>query len=323
MSLSVLVTGGLGYVGGRIVERLCQRTDCKLKVGTRGTSSDKPSWLEVGDLVAMDFSDLTSLRSACRSVDVIVHMAALNENDSMVDPLAALTVNGMGTLKLLQAARQESVKRFIYFSTAHVYGAPLSGHITEQTLPRPMHPYAITHRTAEDFVLAAHDKKEVTGIVVRLSNAVGAPIMPSVNRWTLVANELCRQAVTENRLVLRSSGLQRRDFIPLTDVVNAVEHLLVLPARECGNGLFNLGGGISHSILEIAKLIAQRAGTVLGAVPELEVMSAGLAEKENVLQYDVTKLQETGFRGVGEIGMEIDDTLRMCQTWFGRKNVAG
>jgi len=73
-------------------------------------------------------------------------------------------------------------------------------------VPRPVHPYAITHHAAEDFVLAAHDEKRLMGYVIRLSNGFGAPAHAGVDRWTLLVNDLCRQAVQTRQLILRSAG---------------------------------------------------------------------------------------------------------------------
>ena len=124
---------------------------------------------------------------------------------------------------------QKSVERFIYFSTAHIYGAPLEGTITEKSLPSPVHPYAITHRAAEDYVIAAAKQKRIQGTVLRLSNSFGAPVSPHVNRWTLLANDLCRQAVEKGTITLRSNGCQYRDFICLTDVEEVMAKMLTNP----------------------------------------------------------------------------------------------
>src|ERR1051326_4797952 len=226
MNESILITGGLGYVGGRIARALAEQTDFALLLGTRHSKLPKPAWLKRGSVIPLDVTGGQALHDVWKGVRFVLHLAAMNEIESAKDPAGAVTVNTLGTLKLVQAAERAGVERFIYFSTAHVYGVPLAGSITEATLPRPVHPYAMTHRAAEDFVLAAHDRKTMGGLVLRLSNGFGAPIRPEVNRWTLLVNDLCRQAVTARKLVLQSSGLQQRDFVTLSDVARAVLHCL-------------------------------------------------------------------------------------------------
>lgn len=317
MKDSVLITGGLGYVGGRIARTLAESNTLFLRLSTRQAGMQPPTWLRNGDIVPLDLMSEEDLDKACHGMRCVIHLAAMNEIDSAKDPEQALVVNGLGTLKLLRAAERAGVERFIYFSTAHVYGAPLVGEISEQTIPRPVHPYAITHHIAEDFVLAANDQGILTGIVLRLSNGFGAPINAEVNRWTLIANDLCRQAVTSRKLVLRSSGLQRRDFITLTDVGRAVTHFIGLLASDCRDGLFNLGGETSLRIIELTERIADRCEAVLGFKPPIERVEPKPGESSASLEYRIDKLKATGFNLTGDFNEEIDATLRLCQTAFG------
>jgi len=319
MKEHVLLTGGLGYVGGRVARHLAESSPYALKLGAR-RETPAPAWLNDGAVVRLDLLDEATLAEACRGVKHVVHFAALNEIDSGNDPEQALVVNGLGSLKLLRAAIKAGVERFIYFSTAHDYGAPLAGVLTEDTLPRPQHPYAITHRTAEDFVLAAHDKREIQGMVVRLSNGFGAPERAEVNRWTLLANDLCKQAVVERKLVLRSSGLQSRDFITLEDVARAVLHLINLPEHACGDGLFNLGGENAMRILDVAERVAARCEAVLGYRPEVQRPQPAPGEVTPHLDYRVDKLKATGFSLLSDIDGELDATLRLCRGSFGAKH---
>jgi UDP-glucose 4-epimerase len=270
--------------------------------------------------VSLDLGAPEKVDSACRGVRYVIHLAALNEIESLANPGEALRINGLGSLRLLEAAKRAGVERFIYFSTAHVYGAPLAGIITEESLPRPSHPYAITHRVAEDFVLAAHDRKELQGIALRLSNGIGAPAFANVNRWTLIANDLCRQAVATGKLALRSPGLQWRDFITLTDVARSVQHLLNLPASACQDGLFNLGGECPLQIIGMAERIAHRASKFLGFTPPIQRPEPGPGENLHPLEYRVDKFKSTGFTLSRNIDEEIDATLHFCVEMFGGKS---
>lgn len=319
MSDIVLITGGLGYIGGRVSKYLADNTDYKIRITTRQNEAQVPDWLKNGELAQVDLMSDKDIKSACTGVRHIVHLAALNEIDSATNPGLALTVNGLGSLKLLQMAEKARIERFIYFSTAHVYGSPLQGTITEKSLPRPVHPYAITHRTAEDFVLAAHDRNAFTGIVLRLSNGFGAPVRPDVDRWTLLVNDLCRQAVTTRRVVLRSAGFQKRDFVTLIDVSKAVSHFLSLPVDQCGDGLFNLGGECSLRIIDMAELIAKRCYEVLGFKPEISRPVPLSKETFPVLDYRIEKLKSTGFALNKNVNAEIDATLLFCQNELGQK----
>lgn len=316
MSQTILITGGMGYVGCRVSKYLAENTDYRLRISSRKKDLSRPEWLRNGEIIHADLLSDSDLKRASNGVKFIVHLAALNEIESYQNPELALKINGIGSLNLLRAAEENDIKRFIYFSTAHVYGSPLQGIITEKTLPRPIHPYAITHKTAEDFILAAHDQKILTAIVLRLSNGFGKPMRADINRWTLLVNDLCRQAVTKKRLHLRSSGFQKRDFVSLTDISRAVSFFLNLPNEKCDDGLFNLGGECSLRIIDMAELVADRCFKLFGFKPEI---SRAVNTAENIpstLDYQVKKLKSAGFELVKNIDAEIDDTLLFCKNEF-------
>jgi UDP-glucose 4-epimerase len=316
MKSTVLLTGGLGYVGGRLALALHEAGHI-VRCGTRRKPISAPAWLPDLQMVHLEWESIDQLTPACRGVDSVVHLAAMNEVDSARDPVGALQMNGLGSLRLLEAAKQVGVRRFIYFSTAHVYGSPLQGHIDEGTVPRPVHPYSITHKVAEDFVLAAHDRQQIEGVVIRLSNGFGAPVTSDVDRWTLLVNDLCRQAVTAGELRLNSSGEQLRDFITLDDIARAVTHLLQLDLDQLADGLFNLGGGKVMSILQMTERIAARWKALTGREIDI-VRSAGRGTPPAALNYRCDKLAATGFTLNSNVDREIDDTLKLCLKAFSR-----
>lgn len=316
MTRNVLITGGLGYVGGRVSQHLSLDQELFPLVGTRSADDLKPGWLERGRIVNFDMLRDETLDLACRDADTVIHFAALNEIDSASNPEQATIVNGIGTFKLLKAALRAGVKQFIYFSTAHIYRAPLVGVITEETLPKPVHPYAITHKVAEDFVLSELYKGDMKTVVLRLSNGFGAPTHHNVNRWTLVVNDLCRQAVENKKLVLKSSGLQYRDFITLHDVCRAVSHIMALQASQLDNGIFNLGGENSLRIIDVAELVVRRCNAVLGFVPPIERPEPKVGEKSELIDFKIDKLKATGFALRSNVNEEIDNTLLLCQKAF-------
>jgi len=321
MTRRVLVTGGLGYLGGRLVAALARTPGTTVVATSRSGAwpADYPA--EARADVALRPLDLAAPAPAdlCDGVTDVVHLAAANEIVSGRDPERAIDVTVTGTVRVLERAVAAGVRRFVYLSTAHIYGAPLVGHLTEATLPRPGHPYATTHRAAEDFVLAAGDRGALDAVVVRLSNSFGAPAWAGVDRWTLVLNDLCRQAVTARALTLRSAGTQERDFVTLDDATRALVHLLDLPRAALGDGVFNLGGRPA-TILAMAERVRARAAAVLGFTPPLHVLappaSAAPAPPAPPLDFDCARLAATGFRWTHDVDAELDATLRLCQRAF-------
>lgn len=311
--MKLLITGGFGYLGGRLAQVLASQTDHEILLGTR-QRVDPPSWLPQAKVTQTQWDSPAGLERICAGVDAVVHMAGMNAQDCATDSVAALEVNAVATGRLMQAAIRQGVKRFIYLSTAHVYGSPLTGVITEETCPVSLHPYATSHRAGEDMVRAAHQRGEIEGIVIRLSNAYGAPAHKDANCWMLLVNDLCRQAVTTKRIVLRSSGLQRRDFVTLTDACRAIRHLLELPADKLVDGLFNVGGAWSPTVLEMTQRVAERIHAATGQTPEILRKVDENIENHETLDYGIKKLIETRFAVCGDVhvNQEIDTLILFC-----------
>lgn len=318
--MKLLVTGGFGYIGGRLAQYLASQPCYEILMGSR-QHTEPPPWLLQAKVVPTLWDSPAGLEAICTGVDAIVHLAGMNAQECSANPIAALEFNAVATARLLQAAVRQGVKRFIYLSTAHVYGSPLSGMITEDSCPLSLHPYATSHRSGEDVVRATHQSEKIEGIVIRLSNAFGAPAHKDTNCWMLLVNDLCQQAVTSGKLELRSSGLQLRDFITLKDVTMAIEHLLALPIGLCNNGLFNLGGECSLQIIDFTERIASRCNAVLNFPPPIIRPKPASNEVSIELDYCIDKLKATGFSLTGDIDAEIDATLLLCQDAFGLRKL--
>lgn len=313
--MRILITGGFGYIGGRLAQFLQQSGNHTIILGTRDRKV-KPEWLPNSDIVKIDWHSSDSLNQVCKGVDVIIHLAGMNASECAADPVMALEFNGVATARFIQAAVSQNVKRFIYFSTAHVYDSPLTGFINENTLPKSFHPYATSHRAAEDVVLAAHSRKEIVGIVFRMSNAFGAPVNKEVNCWMLLVNDLCKQVVKTQKMVLNSSGIQRRDFLTITDVCRATFFMINCDLEISYLPLFNLGGGWSPSVMEMAKLISQIYTSQFGKEVKLSCQVSHDDEIGHDLIYNVDLLNRMGFNPQNEIREEISQLLAFCDKNF-------
>lgn len=306
----ILVTGASGYLGERIAGYLSG-----LGYNVRPAfGSRMPDWgkvLESGSWCYLDVTDFGSCSSAVDGCDAVIHLAAINEWDCVTNPRRAFEVNAIGTYNVLEAAKVAKVKRFIYFSTAHVYG-PLVGHISETVVPQPVHPYAYSHLAAEDVVRSFAQGASMATASIRLSNAYGAPRSPEVNRWSLLVNDVCRQVITKKSIDLSSSGLQLRDFIGMMDVVRAVDHLLSVPSSFLMGQPLNLGGNNVKSVLEMAQLIQDRSRAILGIKPEIRKPDSAVGEVSKPFLFDSRRIAESGFKWLGQETAEIDATLQFC-----------
>jgi UDP-glucose 4-epimerase len=313
--MRLLITGGLGFIGGRIAAHLAQ-SGHSIILGSR-KAINPPAWLPQAEVTQIHWEDIASLERSCKDVDIVIQAAGMNAQDCANDPVGALAFNGVATSRMVEAACHASVQRFIYLSTAHVYDSPLEGTITEKTCPRNLHPYATSHLAGENAVLSAVQRGLIQGIVLRLSNAFGAPMHKDVNCWMLLVNDLCRQAVQTGKLVFRT-GWQQRDFIAMTEVCHAIERLIIRNQDEdYQNGIVNVGAGVSESVLGMTKMIQQRCVQVLGFEPELQHKEDLKEEIRIPFVYQTIRLEKfTMNHGSANNIVEIDNLLRYCKTIF-------
>lgn len=314
--MRILITGGLGFAGGRLAVHL-QQAGHQIVLGTRRVNSP-PDWLPQAEVVQVNWDDGSALEQSCRGLDLVIQAAGMNAQDCATDPVAALESNGLATARLLAAAIRVGVPRFIYLSTAHVYASPLEGTITEETCPRNLHPYATSHLAGEHAVLSANQRGQIQGIVLRLSNAFGSPMHKEVNCWMLLVNDLCRQAVQTRKLVLQTSGRQQRDFVGMSEVCRVVEYLASCNGEALQPRIFNVGVGVSQTVLEMAQLIAQRCSQVLGFEPVLHRKEDGTDGQHEKLIYRAESLARIGFEMGFDKAAEIDRLLMFCQSSFGQ-----
>ena len=311
----VLITGGSGYLGGRIAEYL-RKSGYSVRIGTSRDKIEPDEFHSSYEIVKLNLLDSKSLEAACTNVSIVIHLAAMNAQLCAQEPKKASQINIDGTSNLINAAIKENVDKFIYFSTAHVYGSPLEGNIIEDIQPSPQHPYASTHYFAEEYVVNAAENKLIDGVVLRLSNAIGTPLHKNVNCWMLVSNDLCRQVITKKIMTIRSNAFLERDFISISEVCRVVEN--INNNLSLKNGIFNLSSGSSLTLMNLAKLISKRSIEILKFSPIIKLTSNENTSpiKEKSLYISNNKLEQSGIKINQEISYEIDNLLINCKNWF-------
>lgn len=254
----VAVTGAAGYLGGRVAMALGHRA--------RAVVRTPVPWLAERAQVACDLlGPAPEVAEALAGASAVVHLAGHNEVIAADDPERATTETVAMATAVARAAVASGVRRVVYVSTIHVYGHQLQpGALIDEDVPAdPESAYARARRACEQ-VLTAEDGFD--SVVLRLSNAVGAPVDPGVDRWTLVANDLCRQAVLDRTMVLRSTGQQWRDFIPLEDACRLALGTL---DDHVAPGTYNLAAGRSSTVRALAELVQDRVERTCGWRPTL------------------------------------------------------
>ena len=297
----VAVTGAGGYVGGRLVGHLTRQGR-----PVRALSRRPIPWLPEAvpvDLATADDDAVAAALDGCRAV---VHLAGASEVRFAADPDVALAETVVAAQRVARAAGAAGIDRVVVASTVHVYGAALQPGATvdHHTLPGPRHPYAVARLAGEHLVAGLVSSP----VALRLTNAVGAPVDGRVDRWTLVANELCARAARGEALVLRSSGRQWRDFVDLGDVCDVLD-AATDPAFPAGT--YDLGSGTSTTVLELAELIAEVAAEVTGHRPPVDAPPHDGAVPEP-FHVSVAALAALGHRPSTPLRAAGEETIRAC-----------
>ena len=313
MTKNVLLTGGFGTLGGRLAAILAQDETINLRLGSR-IKRVSPTWAPQAETFAVDFEDSNSIKEMLNEINYVVHFVAMTDFESRAEPEKAHQVNTEFTHRVIEQCSKNT--RFIYISTIQVYGADLTGVITESTATNPADVYAQTHLNSEKLVESAHKQGLIQGISLRNANGFGAPMSADAKIWQIIANDLCRQAVEKKQLTLKSHGLQYRNFIPFTDVCSAIHHCLFMPSEQIKGTTFNLGSESTIRVLDMAELIATRCSVTLGYRPEINVLGASPKDLPAKFAYDSSKLRATGLALNTQIEYEIDRLLTACLKWF-------
>lgn len=252
MSGKVLITGGLGNLGSWITANLANQ-GYEIYILTRYVKYQIPNTKY--QIIECDIADKSSLKDKLDLInfDYCIHCASFNEHFLEDYPQAALQINTLGTRNILEVLAQKNIKHFIYFSTFHVYGC-LSGVITEETEPKPKNDYAATHLFGEYYVKQFFYSHSIPYTILRLTNSYGVPMDKNTNKWYLVLNNLVLNAFKEQKIILNTNGMVKRDFIYMGDVCDTVLKLLKInPTNEIYN-LSSAQNGV-YTVIELANIV--------------------------------------------------------------------
>jgi UDP-glucose 4-epimerase len=263
-----LVTGGAGFIGSHITERLVAlghsvRVVDNLSTGTLGNLAALNGGIE---FLHADLCDPAVCREAVAGIGVVFHLAALaSVPQSLLDPWANHAANVNATMRLLEACAAAKVKRVVYSSSSAVYGDTDATPRAEATEPLPRSPYAASKLAGEQYVLAFARAGVIEGVALRYFNVFGPRQSPRSAYAAVIPNFL--QAAFEDRPAsLYGDGRQTRDFVYVENVVDANLLAASAPTETVNGWVFNIGAGRRTSLLELLSLIRSVSGRALGYV---------------------------------------------------------
>ena len=252
-----LITGGAGFLGSALANRLAQ--DGHTVRVLDDLSNGQQEYLDKNVAFTQgDVNNVPLLWSLLQDVDCVYHLAArVSVAQSILYPRDYNAVNVGGTVSLMEAVRSTGVRRVILASSGALYGEQDEQPVHETDLPRPDSPYGVSKWAAEQYVQTIGALGDIETVILRIFNAYG-PRQSLPASHAPVVPRFLYQVLTSGSVVVFGDGLQTRDFVYVTDVVNGMVNAA---ANKAAVGqTFNLGSGQEISLNQLIEAI----GTVTG-----------------------------------------------------------
>jgi len=249
----VLVTGGAGFIGSNLVDRLVNENAEVMVLDDlfTGRVENIKNFNKI-TFINGTVTNESLVNHLVKQVDVVFNLAVRNIIVSPKQPSEDFAVNALGTFHILNAALKSKVERVVYTSSASVYGNPRHLPVCEDDLPCILTPYAASKMSGENYCCAYYEMYDLPVAVLRYSNAFGISQSPT-NPYCGVVSKFFNALMNNQPLRIFGDGAQTRDFTFVSDVVDAT--LLAAQSPKAVGEVFNVATGIETSVQQLASLI--------------------------------------------------------------------
>lgn len=256
---NVCVTGGAGFIGSHLVDAFLERGHRVLVIDdlSTGRRNNVPAEAE---LQVLDIqSEKAANHVAQGGIDLLVHQAAqMDVRRSVADPVLDARVNVLGTLNLLEAAREGGVRQVLFASTGGaIYGEQEAHPAPEDHPTRPVSPYGVAKLAVERYLYFYAREYGLSATCLRYANVYGERQNPHGEAGVVAI--FAKHLIGGRPATIHGDGLQSRDYIHVSDVVDAN----LAAVGRSGFRVYNVGTGIETSVVELYRLLAEAAGSKL------------------------------------------------------------
>ncbi len=285
MSKTTLVTGGAGFIGSHIVDRLLHLEHDVIVIDNESSEGhDDYFWNPRTDNHKVDIRDFKAIAPLFHGVDYVFHLAAkASVQASIDDPLPTVSTQVMGTANVLEAARLAGCEKLVYSSTSACYGNKNPIPNNETMREDPLNAYAIGKLAGEQLVRAYYHLYGLKTVAFRYTNVYGERAR-HVGTYAPVVSKFIKSYRSGEPLTIFGDGLQRRDFIHVSDVVNANASITYSELDMWGE-TFNIGFGENWSIQELADRVSQQQAHLSARPGEMRETLADIGKAKAELSW--------------------------------------
>ncbi len=255
-----LITGGAGFIGSHIVEKLLSmgKTVRVLDNFSTGKRENLKEWADKIELIEGDIRDINTVKKALKGVHFCIHQAAIpSVARSLKDPVGTTEVNIRGTLSILYEAKNAGVKKVVYASSSSVYGDSKELPQKETQLPNPLSPYALTKLTGEHYCRISHNAFSLPVAALRFFNVFGER-QDAMSDYSAVIPRFIHALLSGKSPVIYGDGEQSRDFTYVSNVVDAV--LASCERSEADGEVFNIACGRDTTVNKLLSILQKITG---------------------------------------------------------------
>jgi UDP-glucose 4-epimerase len=250
-----LVTGGAGFIGGHLVDRLLKAGHDVVVVDDESSTANKDFyWREDCANHKVDICDFDSLSPLFNGVELVFHLAARSRIQICVeDPSDAVKNNSLGTCNVLQAARLNGCKRVMFAGTSSCYGLKNPIPLKEDMPNDCLNPYSVSKSNCEELCKMYTDLFGLETVLFRFFNVYGDR-QPVAGDYAPVVGLFFRQKAAGEAMTVVGDGLQTRDYTHVKDIVEALFLAGESSNKDIIKEMFNLGTGTNHSVMDLVNL---------------------------------------------------------------------
>jgi len=257
--LKSLVTGGAGFIGSHIVDRLIELGHEVIVIDNETSHvHDSFYYNSSAKYHKFDIVDYENTRNLYNGVDYVFHCAAESRiQPTILNPLGAIKTNTLGTGTVLQCAREVGVKKVMYSSTSSGYGLKNKPPLSEDMPDDCLNPYSVSKVSGEKLCSMYTKLFGLKTVIFRYFNVYGER-EPLRGPYAPVVGLFLRQHAAGEELTIVPDGTQRRDFTHVIDIVEANILAMIHDDHNYYGEVFNVGTGTNHSVLELAAMISNK-----------------------------------------------------------------